>query len=69
MESTQAFKHLRTLIKAASETDDPVLIHTQLTMMTVIIDKAAPKRKPYVPLWLTGPRSIEQTSEDGTAVK
>ncbi|WP_024577431.1 MULTISPECIES: hypothetical protein [unclassified Afipia] len=69
MESTQAFKHLRTLIKAASETDDPVLIHTQLTMMTVIIDKAAPKRKPYVPLWLTGPRSIEQTSQDGTSAK
>lgn len=69
MESAQAFKHLRTLIKAASETDDTTLIHTQLTMMTVIIDKAAPKRKPYVPLWLTGPRSIEQTSEDGTAVK
>ena len=69
MESVQAFKHLRTLIKAASETDDTALIHTQLTMMTVIIDKAAPKRKPYVPLWLTGPRSIEQTSEDGTAVK
>ena len=68
MESTQAFKHLRTLIKAASETDDTALIHMQLTMMTVIIDKAAPRQKPYVPLWLTGPGSREQTSRDGAAV-
>lgn len=69
MESTQAFKHLRTLIKAASATDDPGLIHMQLTMMTVIIDKAAPKQKPHVPLWLTGPGSREQMSRDGAAGK
>lgn len=68
MESAQAFKHLRTLIKAASETDDTTLIHTQLTMMTVIIDKAAPRQKPYVPLWLSGPDPREQPSSDGAAV-
>lgn len=66
MESAQAFKHLRTLIKAASETDDTALIHTQLTMMTVIIDKAAPKQRPRAPLWLSGPGSREETSRDGT---
>lgn len=66
MESAQAFKHLRTLIKAASETDDTALIHTQLTMMTVIIDKAAPKQKARTPLWLSGPRSSEETPRDGT---
>lgn len=69
MESAQAFKHLRTLIKAASATDDTTLIHTQLTMMTVIIDKAAPKQKAYTPLWLTGPNSREQTPKNGTAVE
>ncbi|MBB5051276.1 PHD/YefM family antitoxin component YafN of YafNO toxin-antitoxin module [Afipia massiliensis] len=62
MESAQAFKHLRTLIKAASATDDPVLIHTQLTMMTVIIDKAAPRQTARAPLWLTGPGSMEKMS-------
>jgi hypothetical protein len=67
MESTQAFKHLRTLIKAASETDDAGLIHMQLTMMTVIIDKAAPKPKAYTPLWLSGPTPGEEASRDSTA--
>lgn len=67
MESTQAFKHLRTLIKAASETDDTALIHMQLTMMTVIIDKAAPKQKAYTPLWLSGPRPSEEAPRDSTA--
>ncbi|MGL5165854.1 MAG: hypothetical protein ACRC9K_08200 [Afipia sp.] len=69
MESTQAFKHLRTLIKAASGTDDPALIHMQLTMMTVIIDKAAPKQKFREPLWLTGPHSREETPAQGAAVE
>ncbi len=67
MESAQAFKHLRTLIKAASETDDTALIHMQLTMMTVIIDKAAPKRKAYTPLWLSGPSSSEEAPRDRTS--
>lgn len=66
MESAQAFKHLRTLIKAASATDDPVLIHTQLTMMTVIIDKAAPKRTARAPLWLTGPGAMDKMSGNET---
>lgn len=57
MESTQAFHHLRTLIKAASGTDDATLIHEHLIMMTVIIDKAAPKQKAREPLWLSGPRT------------
>jgi len=69
MESAQAFKHLRTLIKAASETDDTALIHMQLTMMTVIIDKAAPKQKFREPLWLTGPRSREETPRQGTVAE
>ncbi len=69
MESAQAFKHLRTLIKAASETDDTALIHMQLTMMTVIIDKAAPKQKYREPLWLSGPRIIDETPMQGTAMK
>lgn len=67
MESAQAFKHLRTLIKAASETDDATLIHAQLTMMTVIIDKAAPKQKARTPLWLSGPDSKRQTHNENTA--
>ena len=67
MESAQAFKHLRTLIKAASETDYTALIHMQLTMMTVIIDKAAPKRKAYAPLWLSGPSSSEEAPRDHTS--
>lgn len=69
MESVQAFKHLRTLIKAASGTDDTVLIHTQLTMMTVIIDKAAPTQKARTPLWLSGPSSKEETSKQGTSAE
>jgi hypothetical protein len=69
MESAQAFKHLRTLIKAASETDDTALIHMQLTMMTVIIDKAAPKQKFREPLWLTGPISREETPRQGTGAE
>lgn len=69
MESAQAFKHLRTLIKAASETDDATLIHMQLTMMTVIIDKAAPKRRFHEPLWLTGPRPLEETPRQGATVE
>ena len=69
MESAQAFKHLRTLIKAASETDDTALIHMQLTMMTVIIDKAAPKQKFREPLWLTGPRSGEEMPRPGTGAE
>jgi len=69
MESTQAFKHLRTLIKAASATDDPVLIHMQLTMMTVIIDKAAPKQQFREPLWLSGPRTTEETSRQGSVAE
>jgi hypothetical protein len=67
MESVQAFKHLRTLIKAASETDDAALIHTQLTMMTVIIDKAAPKQRARTLLWLSGPRQSEETRRDDPA--
>lgn len=67
MESAQAFKHLRTLIKAASETDDTPLIHMQLTMMTVIIDKAAPKQMARTTLWLSGPRPSEEAARDGTA--
>ncbi|HEX7789310.1 MAG TPA: hypothetical protein VF467_02145 [Afipia sp.] len=67
MESAQAFKHLRTLIKAASDTDDATLIHAQLTMMTVIIDKAAPKQKARTPLWLSGPDPRQQTYGEETA--
>jgi hypothetical protein len=69
MESAQAFKHLRTLIKAASETDDTALIHMQLTMMTVIIDKAAPKQKFREPLWLAGPRPREETPRQRTGAE
>lgn len=69
MESAQAFKHLRTLIKAASGTDDPALIHMQLTMMTVIIDKAAPKQAFREPLWLSGPRSRDEAPGQRTAVE
>jgi RecA/RadA recombinase len=45
METSQAFRHLRTLIRAASETDSTVLIHEQLKMMIVVIDKATTPAK------------------------
>ncbi|KQW22810.1 hypothetical protein ASC80_05575 [Afipia sp. Root123D2] len=45
METSQAFRHLRTLIRAASETDSTVLIHDHLKMMIVVIDKATKPAK------------------------
>ncbi|KQW22135.1 hypothetical protein ASC80_01690 [Afipia sp. Root123D2] len=39
MEPSEAFKHIKVLTKVALESDNVVLIHEQLKMINVIIEK------------------------------
>jgi hypothetical protein len=45
----EALKHIRTLIKVASECDDIETMRKLLKEMTVLVDKALPRRKKTAP--------------------